>query len=503
MRLSAAAVLGTLLCTAAACDKVQEPVGRSPTAIQSQALQAAVTDPAVRGFYEKRQWRSAWSDYDGKSLLAALAAAQRHGLDASRYTRLIKSAGDDAARDAALTQTALRFAKMLSSGVVDPKATHAIYTLDVPKVDVAAGLELALQVGNLAQWLDSLPPQDAEYAVLSKAYVGYRAQAEQAKEARIATGPVIAEGSNDPRVPIVAQRLAGSGYLPDSRSPAASVFTRAMADALKSLQREARLPATGRLDEATVRTLNEAPAKRARQLAVNMERRRWLSREVPATRIDVNTVATQLVYYRDGAPAWTSNVVVGDRKHKTPALGGSFKQLVVNPPWRVPRRIAKEEILPKGRRYLARQNMYVENGQVVQRPGPRSALGLVKFDMQNRYAIYLHDTPAKSLFQQPARHRSHGCVRVEKAVEFARFLAAERGKAEAFDTALQGGDTKLVALDAEVPVRLLYHSVYLGSSGQLMFADDPYGWDEKVGQALGLEPARRRPAAVSVSLPGP
>ncbi len=238
-------------------------------------------------------------------------------------------------------------------------------------------------------------------------------------------------------------------------------------------------------------------------MAVNLERRRWLARNPAPTRIDVNTAGTELTYYRNGAVAWSSRVVVGSPDNPTPALGESFKQLVVNPPWNVPDGIAKDEILPKGEGYLAANDMYVEEGRVVQRPGPKTALGLVKFDMQNRYAIYLHDTPSKSFFATARRHRSHGCVRVEKAVEFAQFLADESGVRDTFDAALASGETKVVPLGRDLPVRLLYHTVYVALDGRVMFADDAYGWDQKVGEALGIEASHRRGRPRLETLIGP
>jgi murein L,D-transpeptidase YcbB/YkuD len=146
--------------------------------------------------------------------------------------------------------------------------------------------------------------------------------------------------------------------------------------------------------------------------------------------------------------------------------------------------------------------MYVENGRVVQRPGPETALGAVKFDMQNEHAIYLHDTPAKALFQTDDRHRSHGCVRVERAVEFARMLAAEHGQAEKFDAQLATGETGTVALGAEIPVRLLYHTAYLDGD-KLIFGDDHYDWDDKVGQAMGLAPSTRQRGEHLAAVLGP
>ncbi|HEY9217967.1 MAG TPA: L,D-transpeptidase family protein, partial [Phenylobacterium sp.] len=224
----------------------------------------------------------------------------------------------------------------------------------------------------------------------------------------------------------------------------------------------------------------------ARQLAVNLERRRWLARGAPTTRIDVNTAAATMVFYDGGEPAWTGRVVVGAPKRSTPNMGGSFSRMVVNPPWTVPNSIAEEEILPKGAGYLRANNMVLVNNQVVQKPGPGTALGLVKFDMQNEHAIYLHDTPAKALFGARERHLSHGCVRVEKAVEFARFLAERDGAGQTFDEALASGRTEAVSLGTDIPVRLLYHSAWVDLEGRVKLGGDPYGWDARLAKALGL-----------------
>ncbi len=126
--------------------------------------------------------------------------------------------------------------------------------------------------------------------------------------------------------------------------------------------------------------------------------------------IDVNTAACTLSYIVDDQIAWTTMVVAGRPGHETPQLQASFERLVVNPPWYVPASIARHEITPKGSAYLARHHMRRVSGRIIQSPGPWAALGEVKFDMQNRYAIYLHDTPSKGLFSRHQRHLSHGCV---------------------------------------------------------------------------------------------
>lgn len=222
---------------------------------------------------------------------------------------------------------------------------------------------------------------------------------------------------------------------------------------------------------------------RAPQLAVNLERRRWLARGAAARRIDVNTAANVLHYIKGGEVAQRVTVVTGKTATPTPQLSSTMTRLVVNPPWNVPERIARNEILPKGRGYMRANNMYVSGGRVVQRPGPNAALGLVKFDLDNPYAIYLHDTPSKKNFESDDRHRSHGCVRVQDATDFARMLAEEDGMGGEFDEDLGSGKTATVNI-SDIPVRLLYHSAYLDEGGQVAFAADAYGWDKKVAGAL-------------------
>jgi murein L,D-transpeptidase YcbB/YkuD len=237
-----------------------------------------------------------------------------------------------------------------------------------------------------------------------------------------------------------------------------------------------------------------ALVERARTLAVNLERRRWLERAPPATRIDVNTAAATLGYWRDGRLADARRVVVGEPGRETPQLGSPLYRLAANPSWTVPRSIESEV---GGARAMRRNHMEWRDGWIVQQPGPRNSLGLVKFDMRNDEEIYLHDTPAKALFAQADRHSSHGCVRVEDALGFAAMIARDEGVLDAWQRALaarEDGAPKegFVPLPRPIPVRLLYHTAF-ADNGRLVIAPDFYGWDEAVAEALGL-PRRARPA---------
>ncbi len=355
----------------------------------------------------------------------------------------------------------------------------------------------------LAAWLAGLAPQDAEYRALSGAYLRYLELARGPPPPAIPAGKAIHPGMRDPRVPQLAQTLIAGGYLAaDGAADYAlnPVHDAALTAAVKALQDEQGINSDGVVGTGTVTVLNAGPQDRARQIALNLEARRWLKRQVPATRIDVNTAAAVLDYYRDGKLADTRRTVTGKRATPTPNLSSAFSTVVANPPWNVPDGIAKKEVLPKGQAYLEANDMYVQDGRVIQRPGPKSSLGRVKFDMQDRYAIYLHDTPSKAAFQANERHSSHGCVRVDDAVGFARRLAMERGALDALDAALATTDTTPVALTQAVPVRLMYHTAWLTPAGKIAFRPDVYGWDELLATALGMPPPAPREAGPAAAV---
>lgn len=481
-----AAVVAALFVTG--CDRVSlTGLGTA----SPQAIERVAKDENVKRFYEARQWESAWSGGAAADLLEAIKAADRHGIDADRFLTIIGEAPDAAHEEVALTQAAIAYAEALSGGMADPKKVWSIYTVARPKVDVVPGLNQALEGGDLTEWLNSLAPQDEEYQVMSDAYVALRQRIAQTKAQPIPAGANIKPGGQDTRIPQIAQALHQAGFFAGPVDPQSPLYSPAMVPAVKGIQAEAGLKPDGTIGNQTIEALNNVATHHAQQLALNMERRRWLSREVASTRIDVNTAAAFLNYYRGGQVAHTARVVVGKRSTPTPQLQSNMFQLVANPPWNVPDGIAKEEIFPKGPGYMASQDMYVSNGRVIQRPGPKAALGVVKFDLKNPYAIYLHDTPSKALFATDTRHKSHGCVRVHNAVDFARMLANERGKLGEFDRKLGAGDTATVALPEQIPVRLLYHTVFLDPAGRLVYLPDPYGWDERLAKSLGMQAPKR------------
>jgi murein L,D-transpeptidase YcbB/YkuD len=493
--------------------------GSAPPEIAAAELQQAVQDERVRRFYEARQWRAAWGAEAQQALTEALRGSARHGLDARRFLQPVEAAQGPAAKEAALTLAAVNLAEILSRGQTDPSRLFEVYELPRPEVDVVAGLASAAEAGNAHEWLNGLAPNDPEYRALSEAYVRYSQAASNEPPPAVTAGDSIEVGDSDPRIPAIVQSLRMQGYLPaegqaqpqqpspqqggkagaqpkQAQAPATR-YTPELAQAVRRVQADYGLETDGVIGGATLDIVNATARDRARQLAVNLERRRWLQRELPGTRIDVNTAAAFLRYWRDGQLADTRKVVVGQPGWETPELLSPIVRLVANPPWNVPESIEEDELAQRSAAYLAQNGFERRDGRLVQKPGPQAALGLVKMDMTNRHAIYLHDTPSKAGFSRAERHMSHGCVRVSDAVGFAAMLADHSGKRDEFQKALQrrnGEDEPQetsVALSNRIPVRLLYHSVYLDGE-RLLFRPDAYGWDETVAQALGLA-ARQRP----------
>lgn len=428
-------------------------------------------------------------------VMQALADAPKNGLTKDLFLKgpLPSAPGE---RRAVLIKAVEDYASALANGRVDPSKIWPVYTVPRAKIDVSAGLSQALQQKKLKQWLATLPPQTDEYRALSKAFVQIVQTSPKLPDASIPGGGAIKPGSHDSRIPAIAQYLQELGYLPPApaaaqppageQQPAANTrYTPVLVAAMKKFQADSGQKPDGVIGPATIGALNKGPRDRARTLAVAMERLRWLNRAPPATRIDVNTAAAILDYWRDGQHKDERKVVVGEPGWETPQLGAPMFQLVANPTWTVPDSIVKQEIASKSSGWLSSHDFTQKNGHWVQGSGPKNSLGIVKFDLKDDQAIYLHDTPAKSLFSLPDRHRSHGCIRVQDAIGFAHEIATDEGIDDQFSKAMATGNETFVPLKQSIPVRLLYHTAYLGDDGKIHIVADVYGWDDDVATALG------------------
>lgn len=465
-RRAIACLLSALTFTLAGCD-ISESSGQAKTGATAQTI--------------------AWNGKAAGQLRQAIANRATHGLD--RMDFAVEGKPGTPAGDDALTANALRYARALAMGAFDPAKLHEIYTLPRPKPDLRQGLAQALNKGKLGEWFENLAPASDTYRELSKAYLTLRAEGETAPPPLPALTAPIRPGETNARIPAFARRLAEAGYL-DRADASGNRYNPAMVQAVKRLQADYGIDPDGEIGADTAEIMGLSDADRASALAVAMERMRWLDRTPPPTRIDVNLASARLDYWRDGKIADSRKVVTGKPDTATPQLGSPIYRLVANPTWTVPRSIQHKELAGKGAAYLRRNNMIWKDGWIVQQPGPKNSLGLVKFDMQNEHAIYLHDTPAKQLFDEVQRQRSHGCVRVEDALGFAEMLARDEGILDEWHKARATGKESFVSLPRPIPVRLYYQTVLFDADGAPVVRADPYGWNDRVSAALGF-PARK------------
>ena len=236
---------------------------------------------------------------------------------------------------------------------------------------------------------------------------------------------------------------------------------------------------------------------RRREIEVNLERERWLPRRLPSDRVWVNVADQRLVLYRDDRPVFSTRVIVGQdgKRNQSPEFQGSIDHIWFNPPWTIPDDIARDEILPKARSdpdYLERHNLtLLPDGRLQQRAGPQSALGHLLFEMNNRFDVYLHDTPSKSLFDREDRRFSHGCIRVEDPRKLAALLMQQ--PSDAIDDTISAGATVRRDLPKPVSVFVVYETAFADSNDTLQFRPDIYGRDAEIWQYL--QPKGRATAA--------
>jgi L,D-transpeptidase YcbB len=237
-------------------------------------------------------------------------------------------------------------------------------------------------------------------------------------------------------------------------------------------------------------------AARRRTIEVNLERLRWLPRPLPPDRVWVNTANARLVLYRDNLPVLTTRVIVGEASKQTPEFGATIDSVLFNPPWNIPPSIAAGEIMPKLSRdpdYLAEHYMvWRRNGALQQVAGPHSALGRLKFEMADRFDVYLHDTPERFLFARRDRRRSHGCVRVEAPSALAALLLDEPQAAINKEVAL--GTTHRRYLKTPMPVFIVYQTAVAKADGTIAFYPDVYDRDWEIWRRL--HPGEPAPVAV-------
>ena len=432
----------------------------------------------VRTFYARRDQRPAWDEHSHAALLHAIDALAEDGLEPRRYHRdalLRLPAG--AERDVLATDAFLTAATHLSRGVADPQFARPSWCSPPPNIDVAAVLQSALDDGTIGETLARLSVRHEGYIRLRRMLAAYR----KAEWPVVPKGRTLRLGDEDPRVVLLRKRLYSASN--------SATFDSELEQLVRHFQSHHGIAEDGVVGRETLRELNVSAADRARQIAVNMERWRWMPESLGTSYVLVNIAAFRLDVIEGNRSVLAMKTVVGKDFTRTPFFAARIAEIIVNPWWNVPDSIAVKELWPKQRRdpsYFAREHMIVTNGRIRQRPGEWNSLGRLKFDMPNGHDVYLHDTPAKTLFERRFRAFSHGCIRLAKPLDLALYLLRDqpRWNAAAIESAIESGNEQSIRLTVPQPVYVLYWTAWVGDDGHMEFHRDHYARDAALAAAL-------------------
>ena len=468
--------------------------------------------------YRERAFAPLWLGADrgeerARQLAAALRAAAREGLEPGDYAVdaiTVRAASEDPRRQAELdlliTSELLGYLSDLRHGRPAARAADPELHLPRGRLDIASELAAAEAAFDLAGHLAERAPSRPAYRDLRRHLADLRGRA--------ATRPVpggkpLEEGATGRRVARLQERLRASGDLAVApRQPAELDFD--LVDAVRRFQLRHDLEPDGVAGPATLRRLNRETEARIQQVVINMERLRWLPETVDSRAILVNLAGFRLEVQESGRPVMAMPVIVGRRYRQSPAFAGSMTYLELNPTWTVPKSIAVRDYLPKLRRdpdalaekdfRILRGGRAVESREVdwsrvsaerfpyvlQQNPGPSNALGRIKFMFPNRFAVYLHDSPADELFSRRIRTFSSGCVRVARPMELAAYLLRDDPDWDRWrlEDMIATGETTQVGLPEAVPVYITYATVWVGDDGAAQYRRDIYGRDARLGRAL-------------------
>jgi murein L,D-transpeptidase YcbB/YkuD len=490
--------------------------------------------------YQASNFSPLWLSANGQptpqalTVIHALQSSRQKGLipddyDAARWQdRLtaLQAKPDPTTRanfDAALTVCMMRYISDLHIGRVNPK--HFKFGIDIQnkKYNLPQFIgQDVIHAANVQAMLNDAEPPYAGYKRTEIALQRYLQLAAKGDGPLLPeVNKTVAPGDVYAGVSQLAQRLELLGDLPQTPSvnPNSRIYTGALVDGVKLFQDRHGMTADGKLGKETIRQLNVPLSFRVQQLDDAMERWRWLPPSFPQPPVVVNVPEFVLrVFTADHKVALRMNVVVGKAvRHQTPVFAKDMQYIVFRPYWNVPTSILRSEIVPavvKNRNYIANKNFEVVtySGTVVtsgpinddvlaqlraaklmvrQKPGPDNALGLVKFMFPNEHSVYLHSTPAQSLFSQSRRDFSHGCIRVQKPAELAATLLRNQPPwtLEKVQAAMQTGpDNQQVNLKVPIPVLILYITAVVEEDGSVHFFDDIYGHDKSLEALLAKGP---------------
>lgn len=494
------------------------------TAKTSRVFDRKGEKAAVEAFYAARDFAPLWIEKGALTdratkAMARLKAADTDGLDAADYPLpdFAAATTPEAKADAELKLVAslLDFTRHVQSGRVHYSRVSAdiAYPNNAPEPDdVLAALASST---NITATLDGFSPPQPGYKALKAKLAEVRGQAADAepKVIRIPEGKLLRPGFKDSRVPLLRERLGVTEDTGDN-------YEGAVVEAVKAFQKDKGLNPDGAIGSATLRAFNgpERKTNVVDALMINMERWRWLPRELGEPKLGNAYVMLNIPDYnlrvmQNGKQAWTTRVVVGKPNTATPELSETMKYITVNPTWNVPPSIVYGEYLPALQQdptVLERMGLRLQQRadgsvHISQPPGERNALGRIRFNFPNKFLVYQHDTPDKHLFSKDTRAYSHGCMRVQNPDQYAEVLLGitlPEGKYSAAKIrSMYGNSEQNINLPVPLPVHIVYHTAFVNDAGQLELRDDIYGRDQRLlAQFKGSD---RRVADIAIERPQP
>ena len=407
----------------------------------------------------------------------------------------------------------LEYASDLKVGRFLPRKVDPNFFVQKREIDQVAALNELAAASDLDHFFISWQPSAPQYAELRAALGDYRALAANGGWPTVPMGDTLKPGMTDPRVPALRARLAVTdGASPQAPPGAEDVYDDELVAVVKSFQARHGLDVDGVAGRATIVALNVPVEDRIQEIVVAMERWRWMPESLGNKYVIVNIAGFELKRVNNGKVEEKMAVVVGKPYHRTPVFSDEIRYIEFNPYWNVPPSIALKEELPKLRKNPGARaaagfeavrgdtvypltsinwNQYGPGNfpfQLRQKPGPNNALGRVKYMFPNQFNVYLHDTPAKSLFSQTDRAFSHGCVRLSRPLELAPPVLAAGG-VSGWDMAkvqrvVDSRQRTVVNLDKPLPIHITYFTAWV-DQGVPNFRADVYEQDEKLIAALG------------------
>jgi murein L,D-transpeptidase YcbB/YkuD len=498
----------------------------------------------TRAFYEARQFEPAWIERrvprpEMDALIRALEDSAREGIDPELYgASELEARRKDATRgflskkgfdpneagalDVWLTYLYMKFASDLADGISDLARADDTWQIEPEKFDPRASLEDALASHRVAESLEALTPTAPPYKALRASLAEYREIAARGGWPAVPRDLRLKPGQRKAGVAQLARRLAASGdYKGNITSNAGpQTYGPELQEAMKRFQRRHGLSEDAIVGPAAIEALNVPVTTRISEIELNMERWRWLPRDLGKRYVLVNIPAYRLEVWDNGQVPLSMPVVVGKKDSPTPIFADRMTYIVFSPYWNVPPDIARDETLPsmlKDPDFLERTNMEIvdRSGAVVdasdvdmddptayrfrQRPGGSNALGLVKFMFPNQFNVYLHDTPADSLFERAGRSLSHGCVRVAEPEALAAYVLRDQPEwtAARIEEAMHAEEERTVKLASPLPVYLAYFTAEASADGLLRFTKDVYGVDARQERMMAERAGRMRKSAAA------